>query len=317
VRHLEIVKSSQELRLVFERIEPLMTKFYSSIYLSEDLWRAIKGYSETEEAAGLQGARKRFLDLTLLEFKRHGAELTPSQKQRLLEIDLDLAQCTTKFRQNILDATKAYELLIADEKQLAGLPPRALEAARQSAAEKGLKGLRLTLQIPSYIAALKFVNDAEIRQTLYRAYNTIGSRAPYDNSALVLKILNLRKEKAQLLGYRDFADLVCADRMVKDGPNAFKFVDNLVQRVRGYFKKEIEALQAFRIELEGPATPPLRPWDVAYYAEKLKQRRFNFNEEDLRPYFPLPQVLQGLFRAHRGFGRACGLASRCQELCTA
>src|SRR5205085_6577890 len=171
VRHLEGVVTTPELRAAHNAVQPEVSAFYSSLPLNEKLWRVIKSYAATEDAQGLQGTRRRFLKKTIDSFRRHGAELDPPGKVRLSEIDVELAKLTTKFSENVLDATNDFELVINDESKLAGLPPTAIAAARASAASKSLPegNWRFTLQAPSYVPLLTYLDDQSIRQQVYRA----------------------------------------------------------------------------------------------------------------------------------------------------
>ena len=295
VKHLESVATYPELRAAYNAVQPEVSAFYSSIPLEEGLWKAVQEYAATEEARNLGGARQRFLAKTLADFRRHGAELDPAGKARLKEIDVEIAQLTTRFGENVLDATNAFELVITDEARLAGLPPTAVAAARESAAAKGLAGWRFTLQAPSYIPLMTYLDDAGIRQQVYRAHSTRASNPPFDNQPILSRILELRSEKAHLLGYRNFADLVLEDRMAKSGRQALEFLTSLKARTEGRFQRENQELLSFRRSLEGPQAPELEPWDVAYYAEKQRAALYEFDEEALRPYFPLERVIQGMF----------------------
>src|SRR5579872_5794630 len=230
VRHLESVATTPELRAAFNAVQPKVSAFYSSLPLNPELWNAVKRYAASSEAQVLTGAIKRYLTKTVDSFKRHGADLPPDGKVRLKEIDVALTEATTKFSENVLDSTNAYELLIEDEKQLAGLPPAAVAAARASAESKGKPGWRFTLHGPSYIALMTYLDDSAIRRQVWHAYNTRATADPHDNRPLLAKILELRQEKARLLGFRDFADLVLDDRMAHTGDTAQKFLDDL--RVR-------------------------------------------------------------------------------------
>ena len=295
VSHLESVATYPELRDAYNAVEPKVSAFCSKIPLNEALWKQIKRFSETGEAALLSGTRARFFKKTRDEFRRGGADLEEAGKTRLNELNVQLAQATTKYSQNVLDATNAFELIIEDEAQLAGLPPSTVAMARQDAESKDKPGWRFTLQAPSYIAVMTYLDDAAVREKVYRAYVTRGAKEPYDNRALILTILLLRREKARLLGYRDFADLVLEDRMAKTGHSAREFVDSLKTKTRSAFKRENEELLAFRREIEGPDAPELDAWDVAYYAEKMRQALYDFEEEELRPYFAFEKVLDGMF----------------------
>ena len=299
VRHLESVATYPELRAAYNNVQPEVSSFYAGIPLHAGLWKTLRGYEATEDASALGPVEKRFLTKTIAEFRRHGAELDAAGKARLEEIDVELARITTKFAENALDATNAFELVITDEARLAGLPPSALEAARESAKSRGLEGWRFTLQAPSYVAAMTYLDDPGIRQQLYRAYNTRATSGDLDNRGIIARILELRRAKATLLGFRDWSGLVLEDRMAHNGERAQSFLDELHAKTVPYFERENRQLEEFRREIEGAGAPRIEPWDVGYYSEKLRKARFDFNEEDLRPYFPLGRVVDGLFELVR------------------
>lgn len=303
VGHLESVASEPGLRDAYNAIQPKVSELFSGIPLSEGLWGLLQRYADTDEARSLQGARARVLKKTLDEFRREGAELEADGKRRLNEINVELGKLTSRFAQNVLDATNDYELLVEDAAALKGLPQDALEAAGESARQKGKQGYRLTLQAPSFVPAVTHLEDASLREQLYRAQYSRATREPYDNRPLIARILQLRAEKARLLGYASFADLVLEDRMAKRGDKAKAFVEDLRERTADAARRENVQLEAFRKQLEGEAAPPLQPWDVPFYAEKLRKELFDFDEEELKPYFPLPRVLDGLFElVHRLYG---------------
>ncbi|MEM6960946.1 MAG: M3 family metallopeptidase [Myxococcota bacterium] len=299
IGHLESVVTTPELREAYNESRPKVSAFYSSIPTNAALWNAVKAFAATDEASTLSPTKTRYLQKTLDDFRRHGAELSESGKERLKALDVELTSLTTQFSQSLLDATNAFELLIEDEARLAGLPDSARQLARHSAAEKGKSGYRFTLQAPSVNAVLTYLDDASIRQAVWRAYNTRATRGPLDNRPRIARILELRKEKARLLGYSDFADLVLEDRMAQNGARADAFVADLRAKTEAFAKQENEELLAFRRELEGSDSPPLEPWDIAYYAEKLRKARFDFDEEELRPYFSADRVLRGIFETVR------------------
>ena len=288
VRHLESVATTPALRAAYNAVQPAVSAFYSRIPLDAGLWRVLREFAATAEAASLTGARKRFLAKTLDAFRRHGAELDEAGKKRLAEIDVELTQLTTKFSENVLDATNAFELIITDQMQLAGLPPSALEAARESAKAKGLEGWRFTLQAPSYLAVMTYCDDAGIRERVYRAQSTRASGGQYDNREIVARILELRRAKANLLNFDNFADLVLADRMAQHGADARDFLERLKQKTERRFREENTELEAF-------AGRPLEAWDIAYWAEKQRAALYDFDEEQLRPYFPLGPAVDGMF----------------------
>jgi oligopeptidase A len=289
IGHLESVATTDDLRAVYNEVRPLASELWTSIPLNEGLYRALRAFAASDKAKELDPTRRRFLDKTLADFRRHGAELSPADKEKLQAVDLELTRITNTFAQNVLDATNAFELVLTDESRLAGLPESARAAARQSAAEKGVEGWRFTLQAPSTIPVLTYADDASLRETIYRASNTRAASGNLDNRPLISRILELRAAKAHLLGFRDFADLVLEDRMAKNGARARAFIDDLRARTLNAFQRENETLQKF-------AGHPLQPWDVAYYAEKQRQALYDFDEEELRPYFPVDRVLSGLFR---------------------
>ena len=297
VRHLESVSTTPELRAAFNAVQPKVSAFYSGLTLNEDLWNAIKRYAATAEGKALSGAMKRYQTKTIDSFRRQGADLPPAGKARLKEIDVALTEATTKFSENVLDSTNAYELVLTDESKLAGLPPAAVAAARASAESKGKAGWRFTLHGPSYLALMTYLDDGATREQVWRAYNLRGAEAPYDNRGLLKKILDLRREKALLLGFHDFADLVLDDRMAHTGDTAQKFLDDLRVRTEPRFKEENAALEAF-------AGKALEPWDVGYWGEKQRAALYDFDEEALRPYFSLQNVVAGMFEI---FGRIFGI----------
>jgi len=186
-------------------------------------------------------------------------------------------------------------LIITDESKLAGLPDSAKQAAAENASAKGLEGWRFTLHAPSMIPLLTYLDDPGIREHVWRAYNTRAVSGERDNRRIIGRVLELREAKAKLLGYGDFSDLVTEDRMAKVGAKAKAFIDDLRGRTQDAFDRENQALQAYRNEIEGGRAPELEPWDAAYYSEKQRQAKYDFNEEELRPYFPLDRVLDGLF----------------------
>ena len=299
VRHLEGVATTPELRAAHNAMQPKVTEFYSSLPLNAGLWKAIKAYAATGEARSLTGTRARYLKKTVDNFKRHGADLDPAAKARMQEIDVELSRLTTKFGENVLDSTNEFELVLTDEKRLAGLPPTAIAAARESAASKNLEGWRFTLHAPSFIATMTYLDDAAIRRDLYHAFNTRATEGEHDNRPLLVNILKLRSEKAALLGFGDFSDLVLEDRMAHTGATAQKFLADLRVYTEPFFRRENAELVAF----SGKAA--LDPWDTAYYAEKQRQALYDFDEESLRPYFSLDRVVAGMFDI---FSRLLGIS---------
>jgi oligopeptidase A len=295
VRHLESVATYPALRAAFNAVQPEVSAFYSGIPLHEGLWNSLKKFAATPEGTQLAGSRRRFLVKTMDAFRRHGAELAPAGKKRLEAIDVELTQITTKFSENVLDSTNEYELVITDEAKLAGLPPSARESARESAKRKDREGWRFTLQAPDYIAVMTYLDDASIRRGIYQAFSIRATEGAHDNRPLVTRILELRREKANLLGFGNFADLVLEDRMARTGSRALSFLEELKGKTERRFREENLELFEFRRAVEGADAPELSPWDVGYYAEKQRAALYSFDEEALRPYFPLESVVDGLW----------------------
>lgn len=297
VRHLESVATTPDLRAAYNAVQPKATAFYASLPLNEGLWKAIKAYSQTDEAKSLDRTKARFLKKTVDNFKRHGADLDPAGKARLKEIDVELGTLTTKFSENALDATNQFEMLITDEKKLAGLPPTAIASAHESAKAKGMEGWRFTLQAPSYIAVMTYMDDAAVRREFYEQFNRRAATGAHDNRQNIVRILELRNEKAKMLGFRDFADLVLEDRMAHNGDRAQEFLDRLEGKTAPHAARENEELRQF-------AGTEVNAWDVAYYAEKQRKALYDFDDEALRPYFPMEKVVGGMFEI---FGRVLGI----------
>jgi oligopeptidase A len=289
VKHLEAVATTPEIRAAYKKVQPDVSAFYSSMPLNEGLWRAIQAYAATAEAKGLTGTRKRFLTKTVDFFRRHGAELDLEGKARLSAIDVELAKITTRFSENVLDSTNLFEMILTDEASLAGLPESARDAARESAKAKGSEGWRFTLQAPSYLALMTYLDNGEIRERIWRAYSNRAIDQQHDNRPLIGEILRLRREKANLLGFPDFADLVLDDRMAHRGERAQQFLADLKSKTERRFAGENREL----VEFAGKDT--LEPWDIAYYSEKQRAALYDFDEEELRPYFPLESVVKGMF----------------------
>jgi oligopeptidase A len=296
VEHLEATATTPELRTAYNAVLPDVSAIWAGIPLREKLYERLAAFSQTAEAKGLDATRARFLDKKLAEFRRHGARLPAEGKERLRQLDRELAQVASKFAQNVLDDTNAYELVLEDDTRLAGLPESARDLLRAAAEATGRSGYRITLQAPSVTAVLTYADDGALRETVWRSFNDRASRGAHDNRPLVRRLLELRREKARLLGFAHFADLVTEDRMAKTGAEAKRFVDDLTARTRTAFDRERAELLAFRRELEGPNAPELEPWDVGFYSEKLKRARYAFDDELLRPYFPFEGVLSGAFR---------------------
>ena len=294
VGHLEGVCTTPELRAAYNAALPAISAFGTKLQLSQGLYQALKDFAQTEQAQHLSQAQKRYLKLSLDNFRRQGADLPTDKKIRLEAINTRLSKITTQYHQNVVDSTAAWELYLS-EAEVSGLPQSALGAARQSAKSKGKEGYRFTLQTPSYLAVMTYLDNPEIRQQMYMAYNNRATEEGWDNRPLLGEILALRREKAELLGYANFADYVLEDRMAQNAQTALRFEQDLREKYQPHFEQEKAQLQAFRQQIEASNAPQLQPWDVGYYAEKQRKALYDFDNELLRPYFPLPKVLEGLF----------------------
>ncbi|MEM7145418.1 MAG: M3 family metallopeptidase [Verrucomicrobiota bacterium] len=297
VGHLDSVNNSDDLREAYNNMLPKVSDFFSGIVLNDGIWNRIKTYADTKEAKSLTDIRKRLFDETLEDFRQNGADLPPDQKQRLRELEAELAQLTQKFSENVLDSTNAWELVITDESQLAGLPPTAKATAAADAKSKGhdAPAWRLTLHAPSMIPVLEHAEDEALRKTVWEASTTIGRGGEYDNTDLIWKILALRHEKAELLGAKHFADHILKRRMARSGETALKFTEDLHDRIDDAFQRESTELQQYKADQTQTDPAPLQPWETAYWSEKQRKERFAFDDEDLRPYFSIDRVIDGMF----------------------
>ena len=300
VSHLMSVAETPALREAYNAVLPAISAFWSRLPLNEALWRRVKAYADTEEALGLTGIRRRHLDKTVRDFERAGADLPPEAKARLQQLRIELAQLQQSFSENVLDATAAFELVVEDETRLAGVPEAPKRRARARAKERGEKGWLLTLDYPSVEPILKHCHDRGLRREIMVAYATRCRDGDFDNRAIVARILRLRDESAEILGYDGFPDYTLEDRMAGSGARAVAFEADLVERTRPYWERDVADLRAHAATL---AISTIEPWDVAYLIDDLRRKRYELDDEALRPYFPLPHVLDGLFEiVRRTFG---------------
>jgi len=300
VGHLDAVCNSEQLRKAQNEMLKPVSAFFASVPLNAALWQRVKAYSQTDEANNLTGARRRFLEETLADFRNSGADLPESEKERLKDIESRLAEKTQKYSENVLDSTNAWELLIEDEARLVGLPELAKAAALENAKSKNLATdedpkWRFTLQAPSFLPVLEHVDDDTIRRQVWEGTCAIGAVGEHDNTALIWEILQLRQQKSQVLGRANFADQVLERRMAKDGATALGFVEDLHQRTKPFFDRETAELEAYKAEKTGGETGRLEPWELAYWAEKKRQQQYDFDDEQLRPYFSMESVIDGMF----------------------
>jgi oligopeptidase A len=295
ISQLESVATTPEWREAYNTVLPKVTEFRSRLILDPGLWAALKDYSRTPEAASLTGPRRRYLEKTIDSFKRSGAELSEANKEALSKLNTELANITNTFSQHTLDATNAFEYITTDPKELAGLPESAMNMGKASASAKGKEGWRFTLQAPSFIAIMTYAENRSLRERFYNAYNTRCSGGSLDNRECLYKILELRAQKAALLGFKDFSDLVLADRMAKRGQEAQRFVNELKAHINPHFERDNQELFDFIKAEYGVDKDSVKPWDIAFYVERMRKARYDFDEEELRPYFSLTSAMKGLF----------------------
>ena len=300
VTHLQSVCDSPELRDAHTRVLPTVSAFFARVPLRPALWARLREFSGSPEAAGAGAVRSRYMSETLAEFREAGADLPAEGRARLEALQTELAQLTQRYAENVLDATNAWQLVVEDEGRLEGLPAHAKARALAEASAKGLgapgrPAWRFTLHMPSQEPLMTYARDEGLRRETWGAASSVGSAAPHDNAPLIARILALRAERASLLGKAHFADLVLARRMAGSGATALAFIEDMRRRCTGPFGRECAELERFGAGETGAAPGPLAPWEIAYRAERLRRASFDFDSEELRPYFPMDRVVAGLF----------------------
>ena len=290
--------TSEELQEVVMKLEPLMTRFSMKVMTDERLYERVKSCELRVKSCGenLSVEQQTLLDNTLKSFVRHGVALPAEQREQYKKNEEELSELKLRFSQNALADLNDWTLHITDEADLAGLPPTVRAAASEEAQGRGLDGWLFTLAAPSYGPFMTYSDRRDLREKMYRAYGSIGGRGnEHDNNEVIRRIVTLRAEQAHLLGYDTYCDYVLENRMVQSLPNLRRFMQELKDAVLPAAEKELSEVQ------EDSA---LMPWDFSYYAEKLKQQRYSFDSEVLRPYFPLDAVREGIFGL---YGRLYGL----------
>ena len=297
-RHLNAVVSTPEWRSAYHANLPKVTAFFTD--LAQDL-RLFVRYRELAAApsfATLDPAKRRAVTNELRDFRLGGAELPEAQKARLKTIEEELAELAARFDDNLLDATNAWALYIADGNDLAGIPDSVVDEARAAAHAEGKPGWKLTLHMPCYLPVVSYADNRALRATMHRAYATrasdLGASPAWDNGPAIRRLLTLRREAAQLLGYPDFAALSLVPKMAKSVDDVLSFLRDLARRAKPYATRDYDELKAFAAAELG--LDDLAPSDRAYASEKLKARKFAFSEQEIRRYFPEGKVLEGLFR---------------------
>jgi oligopeptidase A len=250
---------------------PKVSAFYAAIPLNAALWSRLKAFAASPAARALTGIHRRFVDETVEDFLQAGADLAPEKRARLEALQGELAQVTQKYSENVLDATNAWQLVVAEESRLAGLPAHAKAAARRGAEAKGIAGWRFTLHQPSLEPFMTYVEDDGLRREMWTASAAVGALSPHDNTALIGRILALRAEKASLLGHAHFADAVLERRMAKSGAKALQFLEDFQRRCTEPFARECRELEEFRAKQTSCPVARLAPWEVMFWAERLRK----------------------------------------------
>jgi oligopeptidase A len=304
VGHLNAVMNSPELREVYNATLPKITQYYAELGQNLALFVKFKALRNSPEFAGLSAARKKIIDNELRDFRLGGAELPDAQKARYLQIQERLAELSSRFSDNLLDATNDYSLLIVNKEELSGLPDDVLqaaqEAAQQAAQEKNgsaNKGWLFTLKAPSYMPVMQYADNRNLREKMYRAYGTRASefgKSEWDNTPLMEEIVKLRGEEAHLLGFANYGELSLASKMASSPQQVVEFMRELAKRARPFAERDMAELREFaRTEL---GIPELQSWDVGYASEKLRQQRYAFSDQEVKQYFPEDAVLPGMFK---------------------
>ncbi|ADJ62966.1 M3 family metallopeptidase [Herbaspirillum seropedicae] len=305
VGHLNSVMDTPALRATYNENQPRLVEFWTSLGQNLALFEKYKALQASPAFASLSAARRKVVDNAVRDFRLSGAELAEDKKERFAEIQEKQAMLTTRFSENVLDATNDFALFVEDEAELSGLPADVKQAARAAAEKDGKPGYKFTLHFPSYFPVLQYADNRALREKIYRANATkaseLGAKPEWDNSANIDQILQLRKEEAQLLGYANFAEVSLVAKMAKSPSEVIAFLEDLGQRARPFGQKDYEELKAFAREKLG--LDELKAWDSTYASEKLREQRYAFSEQEVKQYFPEPKVVGGLFQvAQQLFG---------------
>ncbi len=297
VGHLNAVMNSPELREVYNANLPKVTQYYAELGQNLDLFNKVKALRASAGYAQLNAARKKIIENELRDFRLGGAELPEAQKARFLDIQEQLSTLSSKFSDNILDATNAWTWLVEDEAELAGLPDDDRQAAQDAAGTAGKQGWLFTLKAPSYLAVMQYADNRALRERMYRAYSTRASEldgGKFDNTPLMAEILRLRAEEAALLGFHNYGELSLATKMADTPLQVMDFLRQLARRARPFAGRDLNELREFaRTRL---SIADLQAWDVSYASEHLRKARYAFSDQEVKQYFPEDVVLPGMFR---------------------
>ena len=302
VSHLNNVVDTPELRATYNDNQPKVTEFWTELAQNEALFGKYKALRASAEFNTLSPARRRIIDNAIRDFRMGGAELPADKKERFAAIQEEHASVSTRFSENVLDATNDYKLLVTEEADLAGLPDDVKQAARAAADKAGKQGWEFSLHFPSYYPILQFADKRELRETIYRANATKASeqgtvfskKEDWDNTQNIVTLLKLRDEEAQLLGYKNFAEVSLVPKMAKSPEEVIAFLEDLAKRARPFAEQDLAELKKFAQDELG--LDQLQAWDLPYASEKLQERRYAFSAQEVKQYFPEHKVIDGLFR---------------------
>lgn len=300
--NLHSAETNDEIQKIAQEVSPMLSEFGNDVRLNEKLFARVKSVYEQKDSLNLNAEQMTLLDKKYKSFSRNGANLPEDKKNELREIDKELSKLSLEFGENVLAETHAFQLHITDEKDLSGLPEGVIEAAAETAKSLEKDGWVFTLDYPSYVPFMTYADNRELRRKLAIAFGSKGFRNnELDNQQIVLKIAKLRFERAKLLGYDTHAHFVLEERMAESPAKVKQFLEELLAKARPAAEREFKQLSNFAKEKDGIET--LEKWDGAYYSEKLKQELFSLDDEKLKPYFKLENVLQGAFTvANKLFG---------------
>lgn len=302
VGHMNAVVNSPELREAYNENLSKLTDFYADLSQDERLYAKFRALRQSAEFSALSASQKKIIENELRDFRLGGAELPPEQKARFKEIQEALSKLSSTFEENVLDNTNAYALYIEDAATLNGIPEDVLISAAEAAKSEHKSGWKFTLHFPSYLPVLQYADNRQLRETLYRAYATRASelgeldaagQPKWDNSPIMMEILQLRQEAAHLLGFENYAALSIATKMADSAQHVKSFLQDLADRAKPYALKDKAELEAYALNL---GISDMQAWDVAYVSEKLRQEKYAFSDLEVKQYFPESKVLAGLFK---------------------
>jgi len=297
VKHLNAVMNSPELRAAHNAVLPKIAQYYAELGQNLELFRKYKVLRNSPEFDGLSAARKKIIENDLRDFRLGGAELPDDKKPRYMAIQERKSELSSKFSDNLLDATNDYKLIIEDEAELAGIPADVLQTAQEAARKAEQSGWLFTLKAPCYLPLMQYADNRVLREKMYRAYTSRASefgQPEWDNTALMDEIVKLRAEEAALLGFANYGELSLASKMAQSPEQVAEFVRELAQRARPFAERDLDELHKFaKAEL---GLDDLQAWDISYASEKLRQQRYAFSEQEVKQYFPEDAVLTGMFK---------------------